>query len=107
MNYSYVLCFRLFTGTSMKIMDTHPLIRRSDAPAKAVLAFDPTFVKFSESRLWAQYFVLVTSGSVWGGDQGAVVTCSSALLRFPLAEKLKAWIVLVDTLVKLDLDTAD
>ena len=35
------------------------------------------------------------------------MTCSSALLRFPLAEKLKAWIVLVDTLVKLDLDTAD
>ena len=30
------------------------------------------------------------------------MACPSALLCFPLAEKLKAWIVLVDTKVKLD-----
>ena len=53
--------FRLFTGM---IMDARLLIKRNDAPAQAVLAIDPNFVKFSGPRLRAQYFMLVASGSV-------------------------------------------
>ena len=33
------------------------------------------------------------------------MACLSASLRFPLAEKLKAWIVLVDTQMNLDTTT--
>lgn len=86
-------------------MDINLLITRSDAPVQAVSAFGSTFVNFSESRLNSVLFELGTSGIVWGGVQGAVVACLLALLRFPIAEKLKPWIVLVNT--EVNSDTAD
>ena len=46
----FVLYFGIFTGTSIKNMDTHLLVKRSDALAQEVLALDPTVVKLSESR---------------------------------------------------------